>query len=150
MTRKNNELEIEKELWVAEKENIIVEREKVEEDRDKWEQKYQSISQNLGTLRTDIITRSNYVMKCDNNLYTKIAKFVRTCMFPHVKFIVNDDMINNLSNPKSIPSRTMDHFNIDARDRIAWWRGCNHAVTDTISNYRNQVNQAIKAQVLSK
>ena len=33
---------------------------------------------------------------------------------------------------------------------IAWWRSCGDAVSDAIGNQRNQVTQAIKAQVLSK
>jgi hypothetical protein len=44
----------------------------------------------------------------------------------------------------------MNHYRIDERDRIAWWRSCNVAVSDAISNHRNQVTQAIKVQVLSK
>ena len=59
-------------------------------------------------------------------------------------------MLNDLESPTSLANITMNHFGIDVRDRISWWRSCSDAVSDAISNQWNQVAQAIKAQVLSK
>ena len=50
----------------------------------------------------------------------------------------------------SVANVTMDHFVIAIPDRISWWRACNIAVGDAVNSQRNQVNQALKAQVLSK
>jgi hypothetical protein len=100
-------------------------------------------------IRVDIITRSQKIVDCDPDLYSRIGDFTKQTLFRHMKFITSDAMLNDLETKTSIANITMDHFGIDDRDRIAWWRACNDALSDEICNQRNQVTQAIKAQVLS-
>jgi hypothetical protein len=59
-------------------------------------------------------------------------------------------MMNNMKCEVSLANLTMDHFEIDVRDCITWWRAYGYAVSDTISTQGSQVNQVVKAQVLSK
>ena len=75
---------------------------------------------------------------------------MKTKLFRHIKFITSDNMMNNLEEKDSLANLTMNKFKIDVRDRIAWWRAYGYMVSDTISNQGSQVNQAVKAQILSK
>jgi hypothetical protein len=59
-------------------------------------------------------------------------------------------MMNNLGKKDLLANLTMNKFEINVRDCIMWWRVYGYAVSDTISNQRSQVNQAVKAQILSK
>ena len=100
--------------------------------------------------RLDVIARSQRRVECDHELYKRIGDYTKQTLFRHIKFITSDAMLNDLASKTSLANITMDHFGIDVRDRISWWRACSCAVSDAISNHRNQVTQAIKAQVLSK
>lgn len=100
--------------------------------------------------RKDVIRRSQMNYNCDAELYKRINDFARKKLFRHVKFITSERMINDLESKTSLGNVTMNHFNIDERDRIAWWRACSGAVTDAVCNQRSSTAQAIKAQVLGK
>jgi peptide subunit release factor RF-3 len=86
----------------------------------------------------------------DAELYKRINDFARKNLFRHIKFITSERMINDLESKTSLGNVTMNHFNIDDRDRIAWWRACSGAVTDAMCNQWSLTAQAIKAQVLGK
>jgi hypothetical protein len=101
-------------------------------------------------IREDVITRSQKIVECDQVLYKRISEYTKKTLFRHIKFITSDDLMNNLESKTSLANITMTHFKIDVRDRIAWWRACSDAVSDAICTQRSQVNQAVKAQVLSK
>jgi hypothetical protein len=101
-------------------------------------------------IRMDVITRSQKTVECDHDLYKSIAEFTRQKLFRHVKFITSNAMLMDLECKTLLANITMDHFDIDILDRISWWKACNVPVSDTINSQRNQVNQALKAQVLSK
>jgi hypothetical protein len=101
-------------------------------------------------VRLDVITRSQKIIECDQELYKRIGEFARQKLFRHIKFITSNDILNNLESKTSLANIMMDYFNINVRDRISWWRACSDAVSDAIGNQRNQVTQAIKSQVLSK
>jgi hypothetical protein len=101
-------------------------------------------------IRVDVIARSQKIMDCDPAIYKRITEYTKKKLFRHIKFITSDNMMNNMESETSLANLTMNHFEIDVRDRIAWWRAYGFAVSDTISNQRSQVNQAVKAQVLSK
>jgi hypothetical protein len=59
-------------------------------------------------------------------------------------------MLNDLQSKTSLGNITMNHFNIDERDRITWWRACSGGVTDAMCNQWNLVAQVVKAQVFGK
>jgi hypothetical protein len=101
-------------------------------------------------IRVDVIARSQKIVECDPVVYKRITEWTKKKLFRHIKFITSDYMMNNLEEKDSLANLTMNHFEIDVRDRIAWWRAYGYAVSDTISNQRSQVNQAVKTQVLSK
>jgi hypothetical protein len=44
----------------------------------------------------------------------------------------------------------MNHFKVEDRDKIAWWRACSGAVADAMCNQRSMTVQVIKAQVMGK
>jgi hypothetical protein len=90
------------------------------------------------------------IIECDQELYKRIGEYTKETLFRHIKFITSDAMLNDLESPTSLANITMNHFGVDVRDRILWWRSCGDAVRDAIGNQWNQVTQAIKAQVLSK
>jgi hypothetical protein len=100
--------------------------------------------------KRDLVERSLRRVECDPEMYKRIGEYTKQTLFRHIKFITSDTMLNDLESKTSLGNITMNHYRIDERDRIAWWRSCNVAVSDAISNHRNQVTQAIKAQVLSK
>ena len=100
--------------------------------------------------KRDLVERSLRRVECDPEMYKRIGEYTKQTLFRHIKFITSDTMLNDLQSKTSLGNITMNHYGIDDRDRIAWWRTCNVAVSDAISNHRNQVTQAIKAQVLSK
>ena len=102
------------------------------------------------TQRLDVIARSQKLVECDTELYKRIGEYTKQTLFRHIKFVTSDKMMNDLQSKMSLGNITMNHFGIDPRDRISWWRACSCAASDAISNHRNQVTQAIKAQVLSK
>jgi hypothetical protein len=71
--------------------------------------------------------------------------------FHNIKFITSNNMMNNLEEKDSLANLTMNKFKINVRDHITWWRAYGYAVSDTIRrNQRSPVNQAMKAQILSK
>jgi len=110
----------------------------------------QRLNQEAEEVRLDVIHRSQKNFECDMDLYKKISDFTKQTLFRHIKFITSDEILNNLESKTSLANVTMDCFDVDARDRISWWRACRIAVSDAIGNHRNQVAQAIKTQVLSK
>jgi hypothetical protein len=59
-------------------------------------------------------------------------------------------MLNDLESKTSLGNITMNHFNIDERDRIVWWRACSGGVTDAMCNQWNSISQVVKAQVIGK
>jgi hypothetical protein len=101
-------------------------------------------------IRMDLITRSQKTLDCDDDLYKRIVEYTKQTLFRHVKFITGDAILNDLECKTSLANITMNHFGIDIPDRISWWKAYHLAVSDTIGTHRNQVNQALKAQVLSK
>jgi hypothetical protein len=101
-------------------------------------------------IRVDVIARSQKIVECDPVVYKRITEWTKKKLFRHIKFITSDTMMNNLEEKDSLANLTMNEFKIDVRDRIAWWRAYGYVVSDTISNQRSQVNQAVKAQILSK
>jgi hypothetical protein len=114
------------------------------------EKKVATLRAEAKEIRLDVITRSQRIVECDQELYKRIGEFTKQTLFRHIKFITSDAMLNDLVSRTSLANITMNHFRIDVRDRISWWRACGHAVSDAICKQRNQVAQAIKAQVLSK
>jgi hypothetical protein len=44
----------------------------------------------------------------------------------------------------------MNHFKVEDRDKIAWWRACSGAVADAMCNQRSTTAQVIKEQVIGK
>jgi hypothetical protein len=89
-------------------------------------------------------------MECDLVVYKRITEYTKKKLFQHIKFITSDNMMNNMEKTDSLANLTRDQFEINVRDCIAWWRAYGYVVSDTISNQRSQVNQAVKAQILSK
>jgi hypothetical protein len=60
-------------------------------------------------------------------------------------------MLNDLESTTSLGNITMNHFKVEDRDKIAWWRACSGAVADsTMCNHRSTTAQVIKAQVIAK
>jgi peptide subunit release factor RF-3 len=59
-------------------------------------------------------------------------------------------MLNDLEGKTSLGNITMNHFKVDDRDRISWWRACSGAVTDAMCNQQSTTAQAIKARVVGK
>lgn len=110
----------------------------------------ESLRADAETQRLDVIARSQKLVECDTELYKRIGEYTKQTLFRHIKFVTSDKMMNDLQSKMSLGNITMNHFGIDPRDRISWWRACSCAASDAISNHRNQVTQAIKAQVLSK
>ena len=101
-------------------------------------------------IRVDMITWSQKIVECDPVVYKKITEWTKKKLFHNIKFITSDNMMNNLEEKDSLANLTMNKFKINVQDRIAWWRVYGYAVSDTISNQRSQVNQAVKAQIISK
>ena len=102
------------------------------------------------TQRLDVIARSQKLVECDTELYKRIGEYTKQTLFHHIKFVMSDNMLNDLQSKMSLGNITMNHFGIDPQDCISWWRACSCAASDAISNHWNQVTQVIKAQVLSK
>jgi cupin superfamily acireductone dioxygenase involved in methionine salvage len=114
------------------------------------DQAVEALQAEVEYIRMDVITRSQKKVECDNDLYKSIAEYTKKTLFRHVKFITSEAMLMDLEGKTSLANITMDHFAIDIPDRISWWNACSVAVSDAINSQRNQVNQALKAQVLSK
>jgi hypothetical protein len=101
-------------------------------------------------IRKDVVRRSQLNFECDADLYRKINNFTRKTLFRHVKFITSERMLNDLESKTSLGNITMNHFKVEDRDKIAWWRACSGAVADALCNQRSTTAQAIKAQVMGK
>jgi hypothetical protein len=101
-------------------------------------------------VRLDVIRRSQKNFECNLDLFKRISAYVKHTLFRHIKFITSDEILDDLESKHSLANITMKHFEVDAMDRISWWRACRISVSDTIGIQRNQVAQAIKTQVLSK
>lgn len=98
----------------------------------------------------DVIRRSQKNFDCNLDLFKRISAYTKHTLFRHIKFITSDEILDDLESKHSLASVTMKHLEVDARDRISWWRACRISVSDTIGIQRNQVAQVIKTQVLSK
>jgi TolA-binding protein len=101
-------------------------------------------------VRLDVIRRSQKNFDCNLDLFKRISAYTKHTLFRHIKFITSDEILDDLESKHSLANVTMKHFEVDARDRISWWRACRISVSDTIGIQRNQVAQAVKTQVLSK
>jgi hypothetical protein len=98
----------------------------------------------------DVVWQSQQNFECNGDLYRKINDFTRKTLFRHVKFITSERMLNDLERKTSLGNITMNHFKVEDRDKIAWWRACSGAVADAMCNQRSTTAQAIKAQVMGK
>jgi hypothetical protein len=98
----------------------------------------------------DVIRQSQLNYNCDADLYKRINDFTRKSLFRHVKFITSRKMLNDLESKTSLGNITMNHFKVEDRDRISWWRACSGAVADAMCNQRSTTAQAIKAWVVGK
>ena len=114
------------------------------------DQNVEALQAEVEAIRMDVITRSQKTVVCDGDLYKRIFEYTKKTLFRQVKFITSEAMMMDLECETSVANVTMDHFVIAIPDRISWWRACNIAVGDAVNSQRNQVNQALKAQVLSK
>jgi hypothetical protein len=72
----------------------------------------------------DVIRRLQINYNCDVEIYKRINDLTRKTLFHHVKFITSKMMLNDLESRTSLDNIIINHFNIDDRDRIAWWRAC--------------------------
>jgi hypothetical protein len=60
-------------------------------------------------------------------------------------------MPNDFESKMLLGNITMNHFKVEDRDKISWWRACSGAVADVVMcNQRSMTAQAIKAQVMGK
>jgi predicted RNase H-like nuclease (RuvC/YqgF family) len=83
------------------------------------EDKVETLMEEEDNIRKDVIRQSQINFNCDTELYKRISDLTRKTLFQHVKFITSDKMLNDLQSKMSLGSITMNHFNIDKRDRIA-------------------------------
>ena len=114
------------------------------------EDKVKTMIEEQEQIRKDVVRRSQLNFECDADLYRKINNFTRKTLFRHVKFITSERMLNDLESKMSLGNITMNHFKVEDRDKIAWWRACSGAVADALCNQRSTTAQAIKAQVMGK
>jgi ElaB/YqjD/DUF883 family membrane-anchored ribosome-binding protein len=80
-----------------------------------------AVKKELENVRMDVINRSQKVVECTPELYKRVGEYAKQKLFPHIKFITSNKIMNNLSCQTSLPNITMNHFKIDVRDHISWW-----------------------------
>jgi predicted RNase H-like nuclease (RuvC/YqgF family) len=107
------------------------------------EDKVETLILEQESIRKDVIRQSQLNYNCDADLYKRINDLTRKTLFHHVKFITSEKMLNDLESKTSLGNITMNHFKVDDRDRISWWRACSGAVTDAMCNHRSTIAQAI-------
>jgi hypothetical protein len=133
---------------LLEKENLQLKNKILE--LEELEDKVETLILEQASIWKDVIRQSQLNYNCDADLNKRINDFTRKTLFRHVKFITSEKMLNDLESKTSLGNITMNHFKVDDRDRISWWRASSGAVTDAMCNQWSTTAQAIKARVVGK
>ena len=79
--------------------------------------------------------------------YNRVGKYVKDSIFHYKKFVNDDEDLNDITGDESVGKRTMDHFEIPANRRVAWWNTYKKAAGETVATQRSSVSSSIKREL---